>query len=292
MAFCRACSASTPPTWSSSPARRSSSATVTVSTGAPVEYSARIASKMCWWAGLVEVVGPQALLADRPDRLARQQHRPEHRLLGLQVVRRHRPAAAARSPLVVRRSSRRSIRPPSQGDHVGTPVGNKEFCGPASDLCGRSCGHRQARSTWPGRDDVDRDRERHVGVQLGRDGVLTERLDRVAVQLSAIELDTGLLAHRVDDVGGGDRAEQLPLGAGLGGDRDHLGHERGGDGLRRLPVAGVAQVAGRRIFAAWSTAPAWPRRPGPWAAGSCGRSRRRHRRCRRACRGRRGRSAG
>ena len=52
VAFCRACSASTPPTCSSSPSRDSSSATVIVSTGSPDCDTATATSKMCWWAGL------------------------------------------------------------------------------------------------------------------------------------------------------------------------------------------------------------------------------------------------
>ena len=52
-----------------------------------------------------------------------------------------------------------------------------------------------------GRDHVDGDRERHVAVQLGRQLVLADRLDRIAVELAPLEVDAGLLAHRVDDVG-------------------------------------------------------------------------------------------
>ena len=47
---------------------------------------------------------------------------------------------------------------------------------------------------------------------MGADG-----LDRlVEVQLATIELDAGLRLHGVDDVGRGDRAEELALAAGLG----------------------------------------------------------------------------
>ena len=110
----------------------------------------------------------------------------------------------------------------------------------------------------------------------------------------AIELDARLLADRGDDVGDGDRAEQLALAAGLGGDRDDLRHERGGDRLWRPRGRWRrAWSRERRILAAWSTAPVGGLDGQALrAGGSCGRGRRRPRRCRRACRARRGRCGG
>ena len=95
------------------------------------------------------------------------------------------------------------------------------------------------------------------------------------------------------DVGRGDRAEQPALAARPGGDRDHLGHERGGQRLGGRAVLRVAQVAGPthagRLVGGTGRWPSWR---GPWARGSCGRTRRPRRGCRRACRARGRRSGG
>src|SRR5690606_1266624 len=95
-----------------------------------------------------------------------------------------------------------------------------------------------------GRADLDPQRERDVGVQRHGGRVLAGGLDRVVeVDRLAIELDLRLRLHGIGDVGGGDRAEQLALGARLGGDGDDLRDERRGDRGGRVAVAGVAQVA-------------------------------------------------
>src|SRR5690606_17156579 len=63
------------------------------------------------------------------------------------------------------------------------------------------------------------------------------------VELTAVELDAGLGQHRLGDVGGGDRAEELALATGLRRDGDHGGHQLAGDvlgggaGCRILDVA-------------------------------------------------------
>ena len=63
-------------------------------------------------------------------------------------------------------------------------------------------------------DDLDGEPELDVGVQLDRDLVGADRPDRlVEVDAAAVELDAGLGQHRLGDVGRGDRAEQLALGA-------------------------------------------------------------------------------
>src|SRR5215213_7587371 len=94
-------------------------------------------------------------------------------------------------------------------------------------------------------DDLDRHRELDVGVEADRHGVCAETLDRVTEQeLSAIEIDPGLLGHRVDHIRRRDRAEQTPLRTGLGRDGDDLGHEPAGDLFGRRPVLGVTLVPG------------------------------------------------
>ena len=76
--------------------RRSSSATVTGSTGSPRLCSANAASKIDAVRGLVEVARLDVRLDRGGDRLAAEHHRPEQRLLGLEVVRRDAAAAARR----------------------------------------------------------------------------------------------------------------------------------------------------------------------------------------------------
>ena len=66
---------------------------MTVSTGAPDGVQGADGVEDVLVGGPVEVLGPQALLADRADGVARQQHGAEHGLLGLEVVRWHAPAA-------------------------------------------------------------------------------------------------------------------------------------------------------------------------------------------------------
>ena len=50
-------------------------------------------------------------------------------------------------------------------------------------------------------DDLDRDRELDVVVQLGGHRVGAERLDRLDVQLLAVDDDVGLLLDGVGDIG-------------------------------------------------------------------------------------------
>ena len=99
-------------------------------------------------------------------------------------------------------------------------------------------------------DDFDRDREFDVVVQLGRHGVCAERLDRIHVQLFAVDGDLGLLLDRVGDIGHRDRAVELALGARLGGDGDDLGDQRRGDGLRTFSILPRRAGRDRRIEAA------------------------------------------
>ena len=79
----------------------------------------------------VEVVGPEALLADGTDRVAREQQRAEHRFLGLQVVRRQPRSAAPGAVVLTPRVA--SITPPLHqatlpGRSCGVPVGAPGFC--------------------------------------------------------------------------------------------------------------------------------------------------------------------
>src|SRR4029450_12752603 len=68
-------------------------------------------------------------------------------------------------------------------------------------------------------DDFDGDREGDVGMEVSGHRVLTDRLDRVDVEVLAVECDAGLLGDGGDDVGGRHRPEQAPFRARLGGDR-------------------------------------------------------------------------
>ena len=143
--------------------------------------------------------------------------------------------------------------------------------------CPDRCGPRPLRvqSVMLRRRDLEVDRERHVGVQLGGDGVLADRLDRVDVEVAAIELDAGLRGDRLDDVGRRDRTEQAAFLAGLRRDLDHLGHQRAGD--RLATPRGRWRHAGRGPGASWRPGRRrrrWPSWPAHGAAGSCGRSRR------------------
>src|SRR4051812_24745421 len=95
-----------------------------------------------------------------------------------------------------------------------------------------------------GGDDLDGDAELDVRVQLHRHLVGSDRSDRLLeVETTPVELDAGLGRDRLDDVGSGDRTEQLAFGTGPRRNADHRRHERPGDDLGRLPVASVLQVA-------------------------------------------------
>ena len=101
------------------PRRRSSSVTVTQSAGSPWLNSEVTAAKMWPWDVLVEVLG-LADLHGRGDGVPGQQHRPEQRLLRLEVVRRdpsaepgtHRGARSSAGSRVVEGAEPWSSNPP------------------------------------------------------------------------------------------------------------------------------------------------------------------------------------
>ena len=72
-----------------------------------------------------------------------------------------------------------------------------------------------ASSRLLGRDDLQRDRERHIAVERCGHRVLTSGLDVIDVDLLAIDVDLGLSLDRIHDVSRGDRTEQLAFGARL-----------------------------------------------------------------------------
>ena len=94
--------------------------------------------------------------------------------------------------------------------------------------------------------------------------VLAERLDRLHVQLLAVELDAGLLLDGVSDVGHGDRAEQLALAARTWPRCVMIfGTSAVAMVCGALAVLRIAQVAGAAHRAGLVTAPsvatsAWP----------------------------------
>ena len=122
-----------------------------------------------------------------------------------------------------------------------------------------------------GLDDLDRDRELDVVVQLGGDGVGAEGLDRLDVQLLAVDRDVRLRLDRLGDVAGGDRAEELALDAGLRGDDDGLATSADATVCADSRSAASRRSRARRIDFGLATAPRWPASRGPSAAGSCGR---------------------
>src|SRR6266540_2173677 len=78
-------------------------------------------------------------------------------------------------------------------------------------------------------DDVDREREFHLGVELDGHLVATERLDWLGeVNLPPVELDARLIVDRRGDIGGRDRPVQLALRSRLRLDGDRASHQRAG----------------------------------------------------------------
>jgi len=83
------------------------------------------------------------------------------------------------------------------------------------------------------------------------------------VSTPAIELDAQLRLERPDDVGGGDRTEQLAALAGPGRNRDRRADQTIGQGLRGLTVAKLAgrTVAAHRLSLAYDTVLGLDRQP-------------------------------
>ena len=108
----------------------------------------------------------------------------------------------------------------------------------------------------------------HLGVAQLADGLVEHHL-------AAVELDAGLRLHRVGDVGGGDRAEELAALAGAGLHLDACASRA----ARRAPATPRGRASPWPHGCGASTRPArprpwWPSWRGHAAPGSCGRSRR------------------
>jgi hypothetical protein len=103
---------------------------------------------------------------------------------------------------------------------------------------------------------LDGDGELDLGMELGRHAVGAGGLDvLVEVEVSAVDLDAGLGLHRLGDVGGGDRTEELALGPGLGRDGDDVGTSLLATSWAALRCAASLVSRERRMEAAWFSAP-------------------------------------
>jgi hypothetical protein len=101
--------------------------------------------------------------------------------------------------------------------------------------------------------DLDGHPEFDIGMELDRYFVGPEGFDRlVHLKFAAIKLNAGLGGDRFHNIGRGDRAEELALGAGPCGDTDDLRNKAASHRFGGLAIAGVAQVPGS---AAWDSTP-------------------------------------
>ncbi len=118
------------------------------------------------------------------DRLGRQQHGPEQRLLCTEVVGRHPPRTRTEGGCSLRYAGCGHGHPPS----IRPPVSNQR-ANPGDNLWRTETVSGSCTSPASAGDDFDRDRELHVGVELRRHHMGTERLERLGqLQPTPIEV--------------------------------------------------------------------------------------------------------